>query len=112
STYSLELTPELRSRKIHPTFHGSLLQPHEANDKSIFPSQEAQRFYDFGMPAKQDWLVNEIVKHKWTGKRTVRFWVKWTAGDHTWEPLANVNELQALDEYLQSQGATNWQDLP
>ncbi|KAJ7250232.1 hypothetical protein C8J57DRAFT_1239221 [Mycena rebaudengoi] len=55
------------------------------------------------MPTDQDWLVDEIVKHKWTGPRTIKFWVKWIAGDHTWEPLSHVKELQVLDDYLDAQ---------
>jgi hypothetical protein len=111
STYTLELPSELASRKIHPTFHGSLLRPHEPNDNVIFPSREAQRFYDFGVPDDQEWFVDEIVRHEWTGNQ-VKFWVKWTAGDYTWETPAALNELQALDDYFEAYGVTRWQGLP
>ena len=32
------------------------------------------------------------------------FEVQWQLGDTTWEPLETVNELKALDEYLELEG--------
>ncbi|KAF8133131.1 hypothetical protein K438DRAFT_1998235 [Mycena galopus ATCC 62051] len=103
SNYTLELPEELVRRKIYPKFHSSLLRAHEPNDNTIFPSREVQRFYDFGMPDDQEWLVEEIVRHEWVGKH-MRFWVKWTAGDFTWESPAALDELTALDDYFEAHG--------
>ncbi|KAF8187926.1 hypothetical protein K438DRAFT_1471935, partial [Mycena galopus ATCC 62051] len=111
SNYMLELPEELVRRKIYPKFHSSLLRVHEPNDNTIFPSREVQRFYNFGMPDDQEWLVEEIVRHEWVGKR-VRFWVKWTAGDFTWESPAALDELTALNDYFEAHGVTRWQELP
>ncbi|KAF7338356.1 Retrovirus-related Pol polyprotein from transposon 412 [Mycena venus] len=111
STYTLELSADLTKRRIHPTFHGSLLRAHEPNDETIFPSREAQRYYDFGQPANQEWFIDTIITHIWTGKNTLKFRVKWTAGDFTWETPAVLDECQALDDYFEAQGVQRWQEL-
>ncbi|KAJ7088193.1 hypothetical protein C8R44DRAFT_583676, partial [Mycena epipterygia] len=111
STYTLELSAELAARHIHPTFHSSLLRAHEASDDTIFPSREAQHFYDFGMPDDQEWFIEEIEKHDWVSSRSAKFWVKWTAGDYSWETPTALNDTQALDDYFEAQGVMRWQDL-
>jgi hypothetical protein len=110
SAYDLELSPELLARRIHPRFHVSLLRAHEPNDDHLFPSRESKRFYDFGMPDDDEWLVDEIVGHKFVGK-SIEFNVRWTAGDHTWEPYTHVKDLEALDHYYALMGVTRWQQL-
>jgi hypothetical protein len=110
SDYDLALSEELTARHIHSRFHASLLRPHEPNDDSLFPSRESKRFYDFGMPDDDEWLVDEIIGHRFVGK-SIEFNVRWTAGDHTWEPYSHVKELQALDEYYALMGVTRWQSL-
>lgn len=77
----------------------------------MFPSREAQRFYDFGTPDDQEWFVEEILTHQWSGPRTIQFRVKWTAGDITWEPPKHLEECVALDDYFEAMGVTRWQDL-
>lgn len=111
SSYTLELPDDLVRRRVHPTFHSALLRPHEANDDALFPGREARKFYDFGAPDDGEWMVDEIVGHRWKG-RAVEFLVHWTLGDHTWEPLANCEELQALDDYLALMGVEHWRALP
>lgn len=64
SMYELELSAELVAQRIHPVFHASLLWPFEPNDDSLFPSCESKHFYDFGMPDDDEWLVDEIVGHR------------------------------------------------
>ncbi|OJT06580.1 hypothetical protein TRAPUB_2560 [Trametes pubescens] len=104
SSYTLELPSELVKRRVHPTFHAALLRPHHENDDSLFPGREAKKFYDFGIPDEQEWLMDEIAGHRWTTK-SIEFLVHWSTGEHTWEPLAHCDELQALDEYLALMGA-------
>ncbi|KAL1944124.1 hypothetical protein VTO73DRAFT_3309 [Trametes versicolor] len=111
SSYTLDLPDELVRRRIHPTFHSALLRPHEANDDALFPGREARKFYDFGAPDDGEWMVDEITGHRWKG-RAVEFLVHWTLGDHTWEPLAHCEELQALDDYLALMGVDHWRALP
>ena len=110
SNYDLKLSNELLARRIHPRFHASLLRPHEPNDDALFPSRESKRMYDFGMPDDDEWLVDEIIGHRFLGK-SIEFNVRWTAGDHTWEPFAHVKELAALDDYFALMGVSRWQSL-
>ena len=111
SNYKLELPDDLAKRGIHPMFHISRLRRHEANDSSLFPHRDVQVYYDLGTPEETEWLVDEIVDHEWSG-RTIRFHVKWNLGDLTWEPLSNCAELEALDNYLDTQGVRRVEDLP
>jgi transposase InsO family protein len=110
SNYVLELSSELVARKIHPKFHASLLRPYESNDDLTFPSRESKHFYDFGMPDDDEWLVDEIIGHQFTDG-AIEFNVRWTAGDHTWEPYSAVKRLEALDHYFALMGVTRWQSL-
>ncbi|KDQ50118.1 hypothetical protein JAAARDRAFT_142380 [Jaapia argillacea MUCL 33604] len=63
SMYKLKLPEELVRRRIHPVFHASLLQKHEANDDILFPQRESRVFYDFGEDNEAEWLVEEITSH-------------------------------------------------
>jgi hypothetical protein len=111
STYEIELPAQLRARNLHNRFHRSKIRPYHANDDALFPHREAHRYYDFGTPDEQEWLVDEILAHKWD-KNQLSFQVHWNMGDTTWEPLAVCNDLQALDEYLQLLGVENITGLP
>ena len=110
STYTLGLPPELTARGIHPTFHASVLRPHELNDDTMFPHREANALYDFGEDPEQEWLVDDIVAHEWS-RNSVKFLVQWTAGGTTWEPWAHVKDLEALDRYFEVQGVSDWREL-
>ncbi|EPQ50179.1 hypothetical protein GLOTRDRAFT_17432, partial [Gloeophyllum trabeum ATCC 11539] len=82
STYTLKLPPELTRRRIHPTFHASMLRPHEGNDDLLFPHREALTTYDFGEPNDVEWLVEEILAHRWVGNN-LQFLVRWHIGEAT-----------------------------
>ncbi|KAI0054632.1 hypothetical protein BV25DRAFT_1765380, partial [Artomyces pyxidatus] len=69
------------------------------------------RFYDFGQPDDEEWFVDAIVGHEWDGE-AIRFQVRWSLGDHTWEPLEVYQDLEALDEYLALQGVKSIRSLP
>ncbi|KAF8219427.1 hypothetical protein L208DRAFT_1340306, partial [Tricholoma matsutake] len=118
SNYVLDLPTELKCQRIHQCFHVSLLRPHHPNDDVLFPNRRCPDAYDFGAPDDTEWYIEEITAHKWCGPEettyhcTVHFEVKWSLGDTTWEPLANCNDLAALDAYLALMGARDWQDLP
>src|SRR6202050_135527 len=62
------------------------------------------------MPDDDEWLVDEIVGHRFVGK-SIKFNVHWMAGDHTWEPFTSVKDLKALDHYFALMGVTRWQSL-
>ena len=57
-------------------------------------------YYDFGNNKDQEWLVEEILAHKWTNN-DLELQVKWTARDVTWELLSSCKDLEALDIYLE-----------
>ncbi|KIJ24344.1 hypothetical protein M422DRAFT_274891 [Sphaerobolus stellatus SS14] len=71
---------KLRARKIHVTFHNSLIRPHDD---------------------EQEWFIVEIIGHEWTNDG-LQFRVQWTLGDVTWEPLSGVKELEALNRQQRS----------
>ena len=79
---TIELPQELKDRRISPTFHTNLVQPYVENNDSLFPKWEANTHYDFGNNDKQEWLVNEILAHKWAND-DLELQVKWTLGDVT-----------------------------
>jgi hypothetical protein len=68
-------------------------------------------FYDFGAPDDQEWLVNEILAHKWD-RSCLSFHIQWNMGDTTWEPYEACKNLQALDNYLWLLGVEEPSNLP
>ena len=104
SNITLELPQELKNRKINPTFHTNLVRPYIQNNDILFPKRDTKVFYDFGNDEDQEWLVEEILAHKWTNNN-LELQVKWTLGDVTWELLSSCKDLEALDVYLELRGA-------
>lgn len=98
-TYTLELPRDLESRGLYPTFHASLLRCYEPNDNVLFPHYDTQAFYDLRDSKDDEWLVDEILFHRWSGNK-VEFHVKWNLGDTTWEPYKNCKDLAVLNDYL------------
>ena len=111
SSYTLDLSDELKARRIHPKFHVSRLRRHEPNNDELFPHRDSKLFYDFGEPDETEWFVDEIKAHRWTGNK-IEFSVQWNLGDTTWEPYENCKDLEALQNYLDLAGITNWRKLP
>ena len=66
----------------------------------LFLRRDTKVYYNFGNNKDQEWLVEEILAHKWTNN-DLEFQVKWMARDVTWEPLSSCKELEALDVYLE-----------
>ena len=110
-TYTLDLSDDLKKCHIHPVFHISRLRRHKPNDETLFPHREANTFYDLGAPGDLEWTVDRILAHKGRGT-SLRFKVLWSLGDETWEPLEGVDQLRALDEYLELQGVREVGKLP
>ncbi len=111
SNYMLELPAALRLRRIHPTFHVSLLRPYHANNDMLFPNWAHPEPYDFGTPDDAEWFVDEIMGHRWNG-RNVEFDVRWSLGDMTWELYGNCKDLVVLDRYLEVMGIKSPRQLP
>jgi hypothetical protein len=111
STYRVELPTQLRARNLHDRFHRSKLRPYYANDDALFPHREAHAYYDFGTPDDQEWLVDDILAHKWD-KSKLSFQVHWNMGDTTWESYETCKDLQVLDDYLRLIGVDSHRDLP
>ena len=105
STVTLELPPELTARRVHPTFHVSLLRAHIPNDDARFLRRDTKVYYDFGTADEPEWFVDKILAHRWVDSTGLELQVRWTLGDVTWEPLAS-------DEYLELRGAKRPRDLP
>jgi hypothetical protein len=61
---TLELPEDLKNRCVSPTFHTNLIRQYIVNNDDLFPQQEAKSFYDFGVNADKEWLINEIIAHR------------------------------------------------
>jgi hypothetical protein len=111
SYYTLALPDELLKHRIHPTFHSQLLRPVVLNDDARFPNCEATFFYDFSNDPEQEWLVDSIVNHSFTGNSII-FHVLWEMGETMREPLRNCKDLTTLNHYFELHGVNSWQALP
>jgi hypothetical protein len=111
SSYTLYISEELKTRRIHPKFHVNRLRRHEPNNDDLFPHRDPKMFYDFGEPDETEWLVDEINAHCWTENK-IEFSIRWNLGDITWEPYENCKDLIALQEYLDFAGVKHWRNLP
>ncbi|KAA1479362.1 hypothetical protein DENSPDRAFT_754008, partial [Dentipellis sp. KUC8613] len=107
----LDLPEALKVRQINPTFHISKLRPYYKNNDALFPHGDATSWYDFGFAREAEWLVDEIIGHRWIDPKTIEFEVRWNLGDTTWEPYENCRALEALDNYLDIMGVKNWRQL-
>ena len=104
STYKLKLPPDLVKRQVHDVFHENVLKLHIPNNDELFPKRDALKHYDFGNDPEQEWVVQSILDHRWSPN--LEFKIQWQYGDSTWEPLDVVNDLEALDQYLELEGVT------
>jgi len=110
-TYELDVP-----RGIHNRFHSTLLRP-TAEDP--LPSQELD---DAEPPAMMNedndpvWDVDEILCARWNGQgrhRVRQVLVKWTGYiEPTWEPLEELQETQAMEEFEKNYGDPLTHDGP
>ena len=57
SRYTLELPPELKAQRIHPSFHVLRLCTFNVNDNELFPRCEVHAYYDFSKAEDNEWLL-------------------------------------------------------
>jgi hypothetical protein len=107
STYMLELPVALQECRIIPKFHISLLKPYIVSSDAMFLNRLHPEPYDFRAPDDQEWFIDEIMGHRWhKGSRlqNLKFEVRWSLGDTTWETYESCRDLEALDHYLEVHG--------
>ena len=88
--YQLEL---LKSWRIHPVIHITLLSPYKEND--IHGTNYATPPPDL-IKGEHKYEVEAIISHKKQGRGHV-FLIKWKGfptGDNTWEPEKNLNNAK------------------
>ena len=83
-------------------FHESVLRPYVVNDDTRFPKCETRINVDIRTDPEEEWVVHSIEDHCWSPG--LNFLVRWELGDTSWEPLKVVDELEALDHYLELEG--------
>ena len=77
----------------------------------MFPRRNTQVFYDVGNDNKVEWVVDELLAHRWKGTQ-IECLIRWNLGDMMWEPYTHCKELEALDRYLKLHGAASVKRLP
>ena len=77
----------------------SVLRPYVINDNTHFPKRETRVNVDIRTDPEEEWIVHSIEDHRWSPG--LKFLVRWELGDASWEPLKVVDELEALDHYLE-----------
>lgn len=65
--YTLDLPQELKAWIILPLFHVSLLCLYHKSDDTLFPKRKVCAFYDFSNAEDNEWVVDNIIAHKWEG---------------------------------------------
>ncbi|GAA5846266.1 hypothetical protein JCM11251_007271 [Rhodosporidiobolus azoricus] len=104
STYRLTLPPNDRA---HPVFHSSKLKRYLPNDPTLHSDREPPRPEPIDVDGEQEYRIEKVVDEKGKGARQ-RFLVKWEGypdSDNTWEPLFNVDNTEALEEWEQRVGS-------
>ncbi len=101
STYTLDIP---NTTHIHPTFHASLLCPFIPNDDSLFPGRAHAEPGPIVTPeGQEEFFVERILDRRPRG-RGWQYLVRWRGygpGSDSWLPGTEVQELEALDTYLQ-----------
>jgi hypothetical protein len=99
SSYRVKLLTLLHAQNLHDWLHRSKLHPYHANNDMLFPHWEVHAYYDFSTLDDREWLVDEIIAHKWE-QNELMFQIQWNVSDTTWEAYDACKDLQVLDDYL------------
>ncbi|KAG6896122.1 hypothetical protein C0992_010197 [Termitomyces sp. T32_za158] len=111
-SFCIQLPAHMRQRGIHNSFHASLLRIHYPNNDRRFPGRLYSQIVANVEPNHVDeWPADKIISHAGS-KSTAIFEVLWRAGDKTWLPYNQVQELDILSPYLEAQGVENIHELP
>ncbi|EJD33050.1 hypothetical protein AURDEDRAFT_38503, partial [Auricularia subglabra TFB-10046 SS5] len=78
AAYTVDLPPEVVKRRLHPTFHISLLREHLAGEDSQFPERNLATVLSLGDETFEK-SVNEISGYRWSGDKPT-FFVNWSDG--------------------------------
>lgn len=92
--YRLRLTPQYR--RMHPTFHVSMLEPYYGSPRSAATAPSP-----IEVDGQEEWEIDCILDHRQQVKG-MKYLVKWKGypdTENTWEPRENVEETEALDRY-------------
>lgn len=98
STYRLSLPA---SDRAHPVFHASKLKAYSENNGRVYTNREPPRPEPIEVEGEKECVVEAIKDEKGKG-RNRRFlvkWLGWPDDQCTWEPLAAVEDLAAMDEW-------------
>ncbi|KZV78650.1 hypothetical protein EXIGLDRAFT_581248, partial [Exidia glandulosa HHB12029] len=97
AAYKLDLSPDMKRRRIHPTFNANLLRMYIPNDDVKFPGRHWEHILDLGTDPKEK-SVLEVIGH---AKRNSQwgFYTRWSDGFITEEPLENVRQTQPFEDY-------------
>ncbi|KAG6871648.1 hypothetical protein C0993_002950, partial [Termitomyces sp. T159_Od127] len=99
-------------RGIHNVYHASLLRIHHPNDDRRFPGRLYSQLIMESEPEHEtEWAADKIVNHAGS-KNDAIFEVLWRAGDKTWLPYDQVQDLNLIQPYLEALGVANRADLP
>lgn len=98
STYRLSLPA---SDRAHPVFHASKLKAYNENDGQVCANREPPRPEPIEVEGEKEWVVEAIKDEKGKGgsRRFLVKWLGWLDDQCTWEPLAAVEDLAAMDEW-------------
>jgi hypothetical protein len=109
NSFKLDLPSELKQRGLHPSFHANLLRIHVPNDDRRFPGRQMSQITALGN--SEEWAVSSVETHHGKGTGAL-FELIWKTGDRAWLPYHEVSHLEALNQYLESQGVSKISELP
>ncbi|KAG6868176.1 hypothetical protein C0993_006783 [Termitomyces sp. T159_Od127] len=99
-------------RGIHDIYHASLLRIHHPNDDRWFSSRlYPELVAEMELEHENEWAADKIVSHAGS-KNDAIFEVLWRAGDKTWLPYNQAQDLNLIQPYLEAIGVNSRADLP